>query len=272
MPQEGSGFGLPGKVIWDAYLLHDDRGFASAAIDLLEWETPTPVGTPAREANHLGFVRLCLSHPDLDALHAELTGAGVDCRSTPQSIPVLEGHEVRFFCCEDPDGTLIEFVERPGPIRMSHININCRDLDTSSQWYQRVLGVTPIADRAEPPAAPGTGFGLDGDCSYRADFLAVDGNPESLILDLLEWKEPKPIHEPFQEANHLGLFRMAFMVEDAEASCAELDRLGVVHSGICWLEMGPEIPIAGLKAIFFRDPDGTCLELIETPTITQSES
>ena len=34
------------------------------------------------------------------------------------------------------------------------------------------------------------------------------------------------------------------------------------------LEMGPEVPIAGLWAVFFRDPDGTCLELIERPVVT----
>ena len=95
----------------------------------------------------------------------------------------------------------------------------------------------------------------------------MDGNPDSLILDLLEWKEPGPVGAPFSEANHLGLFRMAFMVEDAQASCTELDRLGISHSGRCWLKMGPEIPIDGLHAVFFRDPDGTCLELIETPRI-----
>lgn len=267
LPQEGAGFGLPGRVVWDAHLLHDDRGFAGPAVDLLEWQEPAPTGRPPGEANHLGFFRLCLTHPDLDSLHRELTDQGVACRSAPVSVPVLEDHSVRFFCCEDPDGTCIEFIERPGPLRLSHININCRNLDASSSWYQRVLGVERIADRAEPPAAPGTGFGLPGPCEYRADFLAVGGRPDSLIVDLLEWKAPKPVGLPLLDANHLGLFRMAFLVDDASASCAELDRLGVPHSGPCWLEMGPEIPIDGLNAVFFRDPDGTCLELIESPIV-----
>jgi catechol 2,3-dioxygenase-like lactoylglutathione lyase family enzyme len=182
---------------------------------------------------------------------------------------VIAGHDVRFFCCDDPDGTCIEFIERPGPLRMSHININCRDLDASSAWYERVLGVQRIADRAEPPLAPGRGFGWASDCDYRADFLAVGGRPDSLIIDLLEWKTPSPVGAPLAEANHLGLFRMAFMVADAQQSCRQLDRLGVEHSGSCWLEMGPEIPIDGLHAVFFRDPDGTCLELIETPKIKE---
>jgi len=272
-PQEGAGFGLSGQVVWDAYLLHDDRGHAGPAVDLLEWQSPRPVGRPHQEANHLGFMRVCLAHDNLDGLHAKLTEAGVPTRSPVVTVPVLEGESVRFFCCDDPDGTCIEFIERrePGPVRMSHININCSDLDASSAWYQRVLGVEPIAPRAEPPAADGAGFGFQGDCDYRADFLAVGGRADSFILDLLEWKNPKPMGVPSVEANHLGPFRMAFQVDDAQACCTELDRLGVEHSGACWLEMGPDIPmIDGLNAIFFRDPDGTMLELIETPKIKTS--
>ncbi len=267
-PQNGEGFGLSGKVVWDAYLLHDERGVTGPAIDLLEWQAPKPIGRPNPEANHLGFMRLCLAHPDLDAIHAKLEAAGVRTRSRPVEIPVLAGQTVRFFCCDDPDGTCVEFIERPGALRLSHININCSDLDRSSDWYRRVLGVEPIADRAEPPPGDGSGFGFEGECAYRADFLAVDGDAGSLILDLLEWIRPEPIGRPHLEANRLGLFRMAFQIADADAACSELDRLGVEHSGACWLEMGPEIPIDGLNAVFFRDPDGTCLELIETPRLT----
>ena len=66
-------------------------------------------------------------------------------------------------------------------------------------------------------------------------------------------------------ANQLGMFRLAYLVEDARAACAELDRLGVSHSGAHWLELGPELPVEGVNAVFFRDPDGACLELIERP-------
>jgi glyoxylase I family protein len=269
-PQRGEGFGLPGEVVWDAYLLHDDRGQAGPAVDLLEWQTPGPIGRPHPEANHLGFMRVCFAHDDLAALHARLTRAGIPTRSPVVEIPVVDGETVRFFCCDDPDGSCVEFVERrtPGPLRLSHININCSDLDRSSDWYQRVLGVVPVAPRAEPPPSPGEGFGFQGDCRYRADFFAVDGDPNAYILDLLEWIEPRPVGRPLMEANHLGPFRMAFQISDAATACAELDRLGVEHSGPCWLEMGPDLPmIDGLNAVFFRDPDGTMLELIETPTI-----
>jgi catechol 2,3-dioxygenase-like lactoylglutathione lyase family enzyme len=85
------------------------------------------------------------------------------------------------------------------------------------------------------------------------------------VIDLLEWRTPRPTGRPHAGANHLGLFRLAFLVEDARACHAELVREGVETGPPVWLEMGPEVPIEGLWAVFFRDPDGTCLELIQRP-------
>jgi len=110
VPQRGEAFGLEGEVQWDAHLLHDDRGLAGPALDLLEWKRHLPVGRPPADANHLGFFRLCLSHPDLDALHARLEAASVPCRSGPTTVPVLPGQTLRF---RDPDGACIELIEAP---------------------------------------------------------------------------------------------------------------------------------------------------------------
>ncbi len=265
-PQDGRGFGLPGRVRWDAHLLHDARGVAGPAVDLLEWLEPPPCGRPAEAANRLGPYRVCLAHPDLDALHARLAGAGVRCASPPVRMPLdADGAlVVRFLCAFDPDGTCVEFLEQPGALRLLHVNVNCRDLERSSRWYRDVLGLEPLMPRAQPGAVDGTGLGLGGSCRFRADFLAIPGRPD-LVVDLVEWLEPAPVGAPPDAANQLGWFRIAWLVDDARASCAELDRLAVPHSGPCWLDMGPEIPIRGLDAVFFRDPDGTCLELIERP-------
>ena len=54
-------------------------------------------------------------------------------------------------------------------------------------------------------------------------------------------------------------------MQDAAASCEELRRLGVPCSDPVFLDMGPDIPVDGVWAVFFPDPDGTCLELIEAP-------
>src|SRR5262245_54666622 len=106
-PQDGTGFGLPGKVCWDAWPLHDARGLAGPALDLLEWKQPLPMGRPYAQANHLGMFRLCLTAPDADALHARFVAAGVPCLAPPVRVPIdpAAGLAVRFFCAQDPDGT-----------------------------------------------------------------------------------------------------------------------------------------------------------------------
>lgn len=268
VPQDGRGFGLTGRVQWDAHLLHDDRGVAGPAIDLLEWQEPRPTGRPASSPNQLGLYRLCLSHPDVDALHARMRAAGVRTAAPPAHMTLdrASGLAVKFFCSFDPDGTCVEFIEQPGPVHLLHVNVNCRDLDRSTRFYQEVLGLAPLMARSQPGAVDGRALGFPGDCRFRADFLAIPGRTD-LIVDLLEWLDPAPVGKPAEPANQLGWFRLAYLVEDARACCAELDRLGIAHSGPCWLEMGPEIPIDGLFAVFFRDPDGTSLELIERPTL-----
>jgi catechol 2,3-dioxygenase-like lactoylglutathione lyase family enzyme len=275
LPQDGSGFGLPGRVVWDAHLLHDARGALGPAVDLLEWKSPPPIGKPHADANALGMFRLCLSVPDLDAMYAKLVAAGVPCLSPPVVAPLdpAAGLSVRFFCARDPDGTAVEFLEAPGApreLRLLHVNVNCRDLARSADWYRRVLGLVTLG-RSSPGRVDGAGFGWDAKCEWRAEFLAVAGASEPFVIDLLEWRTPRPLGAPYREANHLGLFRLAFLVEDAAACHAELLRHGVETSPPVWLEMGPEVPIAGLWALFFRDPDGTCLELIQGPEVLSRE-
>jgi len=268
-PQDGAGFGLAGPVQWDAHLLHDARGPLGPAVDLLEWKRPLPTGKPAAEANQLGMFRLCLSTPDVDAVYARLVAAGVPCLSAPVAAPIDASLSVRFFCARDPDGTAIELISAPGAppeLRLMHVNVNCSDLARSGDWYRRVLGLATLG-RSSPGPVDGAGFGWNGPCEWQAEFLAVPGASEPFIIDLLEWKRPRPTGAPARAANQLGLFRLAFLVDDAKAAHAELLRHGVETSPPVWLEMGPEVPIDGLWAVFFRDPDGTCLELIERPAL-----
>jgi hypothetical protein len=59
---------------------------------------------------------------------------------------------------------------------------------------------------------------------------------------------------------------MALIVDDIDACYRTLDANGVVCIGPpVKLDMGPDVPVDGLWALFFTDPDGTCVELIEEP-------
>ncbi|MCP5040146.1 MAG: hypothetical protein GY944_03885 [bacterium] len=270
VPQEGAGFGMSGQVQWDAHILHDARGFAGPGIDLLEWKRPVPCGAPPLEANHLGFFRIGILVPDIDAVYARAVAAGVPCVSAPLSVEVDPASDlvVRLFLCRDPDGAAVEFVEEKGVAQpqLACVNVNCGDLERSREWYERVLGLE-VRGGSNPGPVSGEAFGFDATVAWRAHWLWPKGQ-DAFAIDLLEWETPAPVGKPAARANQVGLYRMAFMVADIRASYAELQKQGVDCGPPVFLDMGPEIPIDGVWALFFPDPDGTCMELIQTPTLT----
>ena len=92
-----------------------------------------------------------------------------------------------------------------------------------------------------------------------------DGRPDAgFHVLLVETMTHRPPGVPYQAANHLGIFRLAMLTDDLDGDYALLHGAGV-H---CWSEparltMGPGLP--DLRALFFADPDGVTLELIESP-------
>ena len=177
---------------------------------------------------------------------------------------------VRALCFRDPDGTTVELIGIPEtPEQLAHVNVNCSDIVRSAEWYERVLGLRTLG-RSAPGPVPGTLFGLAEEIEWDARFLVPEGVETSMAIDLLEWKRPAPVGEPYPQGNHLGIYRMAFLVADVHAAREELQRQGVDAPPPVWLDMGPEIPVDGVEALFFCDPDGTCLELIQTPTVTSA--
>jgi len=267
-PQDGSGFGLTGDVQWDAWMMSDGRGHMGTVVDLLEWKQPRPIGAPYPEPNHLGMFRVCFSVPDIEQVHRRALARGIPCLSPPVDVPIRSEHapSVRALFTRDPDGTLVEFIEQPGAsgVQFVHVNVNCSDLAASRAWYERVLGLE-VRGTSAPGPISGEAFGFEGECEYEAAFLFARNG--GFAIDLLEWKRPRPIGKPYAEAHHLGIYRMAFLVEDAAASCSALRADGVACSEPVFLEMGPDIPVDGVWAVFFPDPDGTCLELIEAPKV-----
>ena len=260
VPQDGAGFGMRGPVQWDAWIIHDDRGHAAQGIDLLEWKLPAPVRRPAA-VHELGFSRLLLAVRDAAAQLARLSAAG----AAPLDAPAALGRARRGFVVRDPDGALLEIAEAADAVvtpRFAGVAINVAALAQAVPWYERLLGLRASAPRT--CEADGAAFELSGTARWREAELAASG---SFAIRLVEWQQPRALREARRPANALGLYRMALLVEDAAKACAQLDALGLVHSGSVRLDMGPDIPIDGLNAGFFLDPDSACLEWIERPRV-----
>jgi catechol 2,3-dioxygenase-like lactoylglutathione lyase family enzyme len=264
VPQDGAGFGMTGSVQWDAHILQDARGYAGPAVDLLQWMVPMPVGTPGQALSHIGLNRLCVVVPDVDAVYRRVVAAGY---RVANDLGIKGDALARFFVCRDPDGVAIEFREDPRadhPL-LHHVNVNCSDIGRSLDWYERVIG---LEARAPSPKAifNGDAYGLSADADLEGRFLWPP-EQDAFAIELIEWKSPKPTGSSAASANQLGLYRMAFMVPDIQWAYDEIKTQGVACRPPVFLDMGPEIPIDGVWALFFPDPDGTCMELIETPTL-----
>ena len=86
----------------------------SLSLELTAWSTPEVTGAPIAPANHVGFYRIALAVDDVAAARAELAAVLPDVPK-PIWVPLpgtkLGGVTVLFLT--DPDGVVVELVERP---------------------------------------------------------------------------------------------------------------------------------------------------------------
>ncbi len=265
-PQPGGAFGLD-EVQWDAWIMAGDDAPEGAVLDLLEWQVPRPGGSAPSSVTQLGFGRLCILTDDLAGLHRRLIDAGHDVWSPPGPVELGAAGMAapELFLCSDPDGTAVQFVQADRTC-LAHVNVNCSDLERSRHFYCDVLGLHPLVRSCPAEPQPGARFRVDGEVTWDAWFIgASDDGLSGFILDLVEWTQPRPTGTARRAANHLGIFRLALLTDDIDRDYQGLLDAGVVcYSPPMELEMGPGLP-SDLRALFFEDPDGTCIELIESP-------
>jgi catechol 2,3-dioxygenase-like lactoylglutathione lyase family enzyme len=106
----GPVLGLPDDCDGRAALLALSGDSGATRLDLIEWKTPRPPAERRKNLAQPGIARICLKTSDCDAVHARLGAAGHVAYSAPTRVH-LGGGWIKVFCCEDPDGTVIEFMQ-----------------------------------------------------------------------------------------------------------------------------------------------------------------
>jgi catechol 2,3-dioxygenase-like lactoylglutathione lyase family enzyme len=141
---------------------------------------------------------------------------------------------------------------------LHHVGITVRDLDAAIGFYHDVLGLgfvnepSPVFD--DPALGPAVG--VPG-AALRQVSLAAGG----LIVELLQYTRPEsPIDAPLPQ-NAVGAQHVAFLVGDIHAKKAELEARGVeFFSDVNVIDDGV---LAGWRWVYFADPEGNALELVE---------
>ncbi|MCB0979722.1 MAG: VOC family protein [Acidimicrobiaceae bacterium] len=151
---------------------------------------------------------------------------------------------------------------------MVHVNINCRNFDRSRAFYEmlgfQVVWMVPATNTVEVAAAVGMP-------PYRVNgaIMAVPGARPPLVIDLLEWVEPRDESDPYPNLYRPGLARLAMRTTDLEADLRRLVEEGVEIVGAPATVMVDER--RGSRFVCFRDPDGTFLELVEAVEVPDGD-
>lgn len=141
-----------------------------------------------------------------------------------------------------------------------HINLNCRDLNRSRDFYE-LLGFRGVIEFPEGEYEEvGRGLGI-GRHRVKGVLMRLGNHEPSTLLDLLEWIEPreeKPCRTPVYGR---GIPRIALWTTDIAREFNRLKEAGIDFVTDPLRVIGP----TGLPGTFvcFRDPDGNLLELIE---------
>jgi catechol 2,3-dioxygenase-like lactoylglutathione lyase family enzyme len=139
-----------------------------------------------------------------------------------------------------------------------HVGITVPDLDRALAFYNGVLGLeyfdppSPIFDHAELSDAVGV-----PDAALRQVNLALGDS----IVELLEYTSPEPPAATPVPANAHGAAHLAIEVADVEVTKADLEAAGVEFLGE--VNVVDEGVLAGWRWVYFRDPFGILLELVE---------
>lgn len=139
-----------------------------------------------------------------------------------------------------------------------HVGITVPDLDRGLDFYVGVLGLdyfdppSPVFDSPELGAA----VGVPGANLRQANLACGDS-----VVELIEYTAPAPPRPDPVRADERGAAHLAFSVEDAAAAKAELEAAGVEF--LSAINVVDEGVLAGWRWVYFRDPFGILLELVE---------
>lgn len=227
-----------------AQVMRDSEPFQGGAILLVQWLSPTPIGTPYAEANHIGWYRehANASQTGQQARYEAAVAAGGRPYGPPSAIAITDAETIYSFGFRDPDGTTLEYVGPVAPTAsgapdtLGGPNVNCRNIHRSYAFYHDVLGLE-MEVRLNPsnpqPATNGSlgdeirkpnGALYTGVVDFDAAIMVPRADDRNSI-DLLQWQIPGSYGDPYAKANHLGEVNMTWGVNDVQVVYEKLVRL-----------------------------------------------
>ncbi len=143
-------------------------------------------------------------------------------------------------------------------IGVHHTGIIVKNLDRSIYFYHDLLGL-PIQSEPSPWFSGeelARGVGVPGGSLRQVNLRVGDGS-----LELLEYGNRPEGDDTVPPQNRLGSMHVALRVDDIVSTVAELEAKGI--SFLSAPNTVDEGVLAGWRWIYFLDPDGVTIELVE---------
>jgi catechol 2,3-dioxygenase-like lactoylglutathione lyase family enzyme len=139
-----------------------------------------------------------------------------------------------------------------------HTGITVSDLGRAIPFYRDVLGFELIIGPTEVFEGDdlSAALGVPG-ARVRLAIMKVGDN----FLELHQYLSPKSQVDRAMPPNTLGFMHVAFQVDNIEQRVTKLEAEGIRF--LSQVNIVDEGPLAGWKWIYFKDPDGITLELVE---------
>lgn len=137
-----------------------------------------------------------------------------------------------------------------------HQGIVVSDLDRAVEFYRDVLGMAELFRLSTDPEPFGELLGVDRDAPADIAFLDAGGG---MKLELEAHDSGDVNVNQAADPTDVGYPHLCLEVEDIEAACEELE------DEVAFLSRPGSATESGATIVYFRDPDGNLIELIEFP-------
>jgi catechol 2,3-dioxygenase-like lactoylglutathione lyase family enzyme len=132
----------------------------------------------------------------------------------------------------------------PGFVDFQHVTVSVSDVEKSLAFYRDLLGF-PVLGRLY----------YNNDVGLVIDFLDIGNNA---ILEIFSFSKAQVKPSEFIPNDlQLGLRHMAFKVDNTDAIAERLKQAGIEFT------LEPLDATGGVRIAFFKDPDGTLIEVVQ---------
>src|SRR5258708_5126175 len=132
----------------------------------------------------------------------------------------------------------------PGFLDFQHTTVSVSDVNKSLAFYRDLLGF-PVLGR----------LSYENQIGLVIDFLDIGNNG---LLEIFSFTNaPAKPSELIYNDLQLGMRHIGFKVKSVDATAARLKKAGVTFT------LEPTNAVGGVRIAFFKDPDGTLLEVVE---------